>query len=75
MPPVDEDRLIYRAHVAYSRAAKKAMRDEAVSYDTPSYRLTEVDWSDEDHPIVIIRNGYRVLAEYRWSADRLSLMQ
>ena len=66
----EQDHLIERAHKAYWRTAK-ARRAAGECVDAPSYSATEVDWADERAPIVILRNSYRVLAEYRWSNSRL----
>lgn len=71
MATPNEDRLIYRAHNAYARAAARDLQENGVHWAAPSFRLTAVDWANEAKPVVILRNDSQVLAEYRWTGDRL----
>lgn len=67
---LDEDQLIHRAHHAYGRYCQRLKR-EGYLCDTPSYSRTEVQYRDRQRPLVVIRNGLRVLAEYRWTGERM----
>jgi hypothetical protein len=63
----DENTLIERAAVAYSR---KAARDGVV-YSQPCSVLSGVEARDSGRSVVVLRNDNGLLAEYEWNGRRL----